>query len=185
MRNHKVGIRYATALFELVKEQNLVDKAYSDLTMIFNVHRESRELRRMLSSPIVSPVKKQQVIRALFEGQVCKTVLEFMLILTSCGREMHIGSIAEDFIQLYKDHNGIKVAYLTTAIPADDKTKARVIEILHAHTGKDIELIEKVNPNIIGGFVLTFDDYQIDSSLSNKLNELRKEYSENIYIKEF
>jgi F-type H+-transporting ATPase subunit delta len=178
MKNHKVGIRYATALFDLVKEQNLVEEASRDMAFVYRVYNENRDFRLFLSSPVVGIPKKKEVLRAIFGTNVGKLILDFFQILTSKGREMHIGTIAEAYLELYKDFKGIKTATLTTAIVADDQIKNRVISLLQAHTGKKIELIEKVDPRLIGGFVLNFDDYQLDSSLNAQLNKLRKEYSD-------
>ncbi len=183
MKNHKVGIRYATALFDLVKEQNLVEEAARDMALISGVFDENREFRIFLSSPVVRPPKKKEVLKAMLGTRVSKLVLDFFMILTQRGREMHIGTIAGEFLELYKEHKGIKTAILTTAVPADDAIRTRVKNLLQAHTGKSIELIEKVDPKLIGGFVLNFDDYRLDSSLNAQLNTLRKQYSENVYIK--
>lgn len=183
MKNHKVGIRYATALFDLVKEQNLVEEASRDMALIAQVVRENREFRLFLSSPVVGPPKKKEIMKAVFGTQVSKLVLDFFMILASRGREMHIGTIAEEYLELYREYKGVKTAVLTTAVPADPQIKTRVMTLLQAHTGKRIELIEKVDPKLIGGFVLNFDDYRLDSSLHAQLNTLRKEFSENVYIK--
>jgi len=183
MKNHKVGIRYATALFELVKEQNLVEEASRDMAFVSGVYNENREFRLFLSSPVVGIPKKKEVLKALLGTHVGKLVLDFFQILTAKGREMHIGTIADEYLVLYKEYKGIKTATLTTAIAADDQIKSRVISLLQAHTGKKIDLIEKVDPRLIGGFILNYDDFQLDSSLNAQLNKLRKEYSENVYIK--
>ena len=185
MKNYKVATRYAKAIFDLVVERQMLEQAMTDMDLIASTYHGSKELQLLMASPIVKPDKKQKIIRELFGKSISEAVLNFLLILTSKGREMHIGIIAEEFLRLYKENKGLKTVYLTTAVPVDETIRKRVIDLVGAQTGKKIELIEKVDPSIIGGVVLKIDDSLYDSSLNFKLNELKKEFQVNTYIKEF
>jgi F-type H+-transporting ATPase subunit delta len=185
MKNYKVATRYAKAIFDLSVEKQLLEQSMTDMDLLASTYHASKDLQLLMASPVVKPDKKQKVIRELFGKHIGELVLNFLMILTSKGREMHIGVIAEEFLRLYKEKQGLKTVFLTTAVPVDDTIRQKVKALVAAHTGKTIELIEKVDPKILGGFVLKIDDALFDSSLNFKLNELKKEFKVNTYIKEF
>ena len=66
-----------------------------------------------------------------------------------------------------------------------DDFKYKVSELVKQAYGKDVEIIEEKDPSLIGGFVLTIGDKQVDASISRKLAELEKEFSKNTYMKDY
>jgi F-type H+-transporting ATPase subunit delta len=86
---------------------------------------------------------------------------------------------------MYKNYQGIEVAYLTTAVAVDDATRSKVLDIVAKQTGKKVELIEKVDAAVIGGFILRYGDNQVDTSIAGKIHDLKKEFEKNLYVKEY
>ena len=94
--------------------------------------------------------------------------------------------IAKEFHTQYNFHKSIQVAKVITAVPLDKDLKSKVEKIVNQISVFDkVELKEEVNEEIIGGFVLTVGDRQIDDSLKSKLKALELRFSQNPYIKEF
>ena len=84
----------------------------------------------------------------------------------------------------YNDHKGIKVARLKTAVKIDDSIRKEIEKVIIDNTkAKTIELTSEVDADIIGGFVLQYEDKLFDGSISGSLEDLRREFSKNIYIK--
>ena len=71
---------------------------------------------------------------------------------------------------------------LTTAYEADKKVVDAILAKLKTVTGKTLEVTEKVNENLIGGFKLDFEDFQYDDSVKVQLKRLAKEFSDNLYV---
>ena len=91
-----------------------------------------------------------------------------------------------EFHTAYNVHKGIGKATITTAVPLDAELRSEFENIVKKLSTTDkVELIEKVDKDIIGGFVLNVGDRQIDASIKNKLKALKVEFSQNPYIKEF
>jgi len=67
----------------------------------------------------------------------------------------------------------------------NEENKARIIEKLKPVIKGTIELEVEVDPRLIGGFQLFFDDYLYDASLLKQLKELKKEFSENLFVTQF
>jgi len=185
MNDSRINVRYAKALFDLAIEQNFLDMAYHDMVLVNNICKSNKDFDSLLTSPIIRTDKKQAIIREIFSNQVHPVSLSFLLLILKKRREVNLKTIAMSFIAEYKENKGIKVAHLKTASEVDVNIKEEFKSILATQTNKKIELQEEVNPEIIGGFVVTIDDKQADSSVSTKIQRLRKEFGVNIYEKGF
>jgi F-type H+-transporting ATPase subunit delta len=107
-------------------------------------------------------------------------------ILTKKNREPLLPAIAEQFHNAYNEFKQIGKATVTTAVPLDDALRAQVNALVQQLSKKNqVELTEKIDQSMIGGFVLNVGDRQIDASLKNKLKSLQVKFSHNPYIKEF
>jgi F-type H+-transporting ATPase subunit delta len=104
MKQTKVGIRYAKALFDLTLERNAVEQGLQDMLLILEVYEENRDLRLFLDSPIINPEKKVAVLLEIFGKKVSETVIAFITILARKRRETALDDIAREYIHLYKEH---------------------------------------------------------------------------------
>lgn len=185
MQETKAALRYARSLFQLAVERNELEAVSADMDLIHRTILENRELAVMLKSPIIKADKKASIIRAIFEGKIGGTTVAFLNLIIQKRREMHIGQIAHSFVTLYLASNGIEEATLTTAFPIDEAFRRRVTGIVENISGSKVELEEKIDPSIIGGFVLRFGDKQIDASVEREIELLRREFDKNLYVKDY
>ena len=185
MKNTKVSNRYAKALLDIALEKNFLEKAREDMETVLQVYNSSREFRLLMNNPVVSASKKNAVITELFTKYLDKGSLLYLQILVQKRREMNLGTIAAEFLTLYKEQKNIKTAVLRTAVPVDDIMREKVIALVKNKFSCEVEIEEIIDPTLIGGFVLKVDDYQFDTSILSELNRLRKEFRKNVYKKEF
>ena len=185
MTDSKVARRYAKSLLILASEKNLSEKVFSDMELIKNTCIQSHDLALLLKSPIVNGDKKDAVIKGVFNGKVDNVTMTFMDLMIKKGRETHLVGISQEYINLYKDMIGVRVAYVTTATALDAAGREQVLSVVKQMKGDKIELVESVNKNIIGGFVLRIGDEQFDASVLKKLRQLKNEFDDNLYIKEY
>ena len=94
-------------------------------------------------------------------------------LLVSKNREALLPTIAEQFIKAYENHKNILTVEVTSAIKLDEAQKNKVLSLVK-HDG-EINLIEKTDPSLIGGFIVRMGDKQIDASIAKKFTDLRKE----------
>ncbi|WP_308269909.1 F0F1 ATP synthase subunit delta, partial [Prevotella sp.] len=80
--------------------------------------------------------------------------------------------IANSFVTLYRKHNNLISAKLTTACPIDSNTEKKMRQLVEGRTNGTVEFQTEVNPNIIGGFVLEYDTYRMDASVKRQLNTI-------------
>ena len=169
----RIAHRYAQALLDLSIEQNVVDKVNADMVQLSNVCKESKDFANLLSSPVVDANKKSEIFTAIFESKVEKMSLEFMNLVLKNSRENVLPQIANGFVSLYKKKNNILDVTVISATTLDKATKEIIIAKIKASFDGTIDLIEKVDPTLIGGFIVRIDDKQIDASVASQLSNLK------------
>ncbi len=186
MSDFRAASRYAKSLLELAAEQGVLEEVSNDMASFAKLCKENREFQLMLKNPIIKHDKKRAILQAIFSGKVHKLTLAIFDIITRKNREPILGDIAREFHTLYNVHKGIEEAKVVTAVPLDKDLKAKIEAIVMQISNLDkVELTEVINKDIIGGYVLTVGDRQIDDSIRTKLKALELKFSQNPYIKEF
>lgn len=174
MNNSLISVRYAKALFLLSKEKGEVENVYNDMNMLAEYCSDTEEFNELLSSPVITPVKKKKALKAVFEKHVNQLTLNFLGIMVDNRREALLASIARNFIDFYKEEKDVKSVTLFTAVELDKDYLSRIKELLQKELGAKIEMNVRVRDNLIGGFILMVDGKMIDATVANKLKELKK-----------
>lgn len=184
MSDIKVASRYAKALLELAVEKRQLEEVNRDVNQLLDIAAQNREIVLLLNSPIVNSDKKHNVLKALFEKSGNAITLSFFDIITRKNRSNNLISTAKEFKKQYNQHMGIQVAEVTTILPLTEDLRKSFVEIVKEISGLEkVELIEKIDPNLIGGYVLKVNDKLLDDSLSGKLRNLRLKLAQRYFVK--
>lgn len=184
MANTLIAKRYAKALFELALEMDVLEKVMTDMELIRSICISNKDFRQLLQSPIIRPEKKLNVLEAIFKGQVCELSMRYFALLTRKRREMILFDISNEFIDIYKNFKNIFTVQFQSAREISEISRKEMIALLENQTKGTIELVEEVKKELIGGFVMSYDDYNYDASISFLLRRLRKAAAEvNLYKK--
>lgn len=173
MKNSKVASRYAKSLLEIAIEQNKIDSVLGDMNFLLEINGESRDLELLIQSPIVKADKKIEIFEKIFE-QFEDISLAFIRLITKNGREGVLPEIAEAFKALVKEHKGIVPVSLISAAPLDAKTKDMITTKVQTLVNGQLEIEEKIDPTLIGGFIVRMGDTQIDASVASQFNNLKQ-----------
>lgn len=185
MSEIRIATRYAKSLIELAQEKGVLEEVHNDMQVFEKVVDENRNLALALRNPIIKSDKKRAILKALFKDASPLTTT-FFEVVTKKNRSAVLPLVAEEFHRQYTVINKIQEAQIETAIPLDEKMRKEFLNIIKEVSGKDkVELTEHVDPELIGGFVLTVGDKQIDDSIKSKLRLLKRDLTKNQYIKEF
>ncbi|UII28506.1 ATP synthase F1 subunit delta [Fulvivirga maritima] len=186
MTEHRAASRYAKSLLELAKEQGVLDQVHDDMLSFHKICEENREFALMLKNPVIKNNKKRAILEKVFEGKVNELTLSIFKVISRKNREALLPTIAKEFHVQYNIINGIEVASVTTAVALTPELRAQIEEMVKKISSKQkVDLVEKVDQEIIGGYILKVGDRQIDDSLKTKLKSLEHKFSQNPYIKEF
>jgi F-type H+-transporting ATPase subunit delta len=119
----------------------------------------------------------------VFGNHIQKLTEKFFALIIKKDREMYLEPVCEAYIDIYRKYNNILPLELITAFKADKKTKDTIVKKVADATKLNIELHETVNEDIVGGFIINYEDYQFDASIKTQLKELKNEFSKNLFIK--
>ena len=186
MAESRVASRYVKSLLGLAVEQNSLEQVNTDMQLFAHVCSTSREFTNMLKSPVIKHEKKRDILQAIFKSKINKLSMAIIDMLTKKNREPLLPAIATEFHNAYNIHKGIQKATVSATIALDEKMKAEIEALVRKISNKkDIELEQKIDKSLIGGFILNVGDRQIDASIKSKLKSLKTKFAENPYIKEF
>jgi len=183
MSVYRVASRYAKSLIELAQEQNKLELILGDIKSFKDI-LNNRDLYMLFKSPIVHADKKQKIISKIFEGKYDELTIAFIRILIAKGREEYLPEVADQFIHQYKVIKHISTVKVITASPLSEAMIKKIHDQLQNSNATDlkVEITTEVRPNLIGGFIIQFDDKVYDASISHKLEKLKKDFEGNIYV---
>ncbi len=170
----KLAYRYAKSLLDLAIEGNVLETVTKDVQAVKDA-TTNRDFYLLLKSPIVNVGKKRQIFQSLFEGRLDKLTLSFLYIILTKGREPELPQIMDEFIAQYKTLNEITDVKITSAEPLDNNVIDEITsKLTKSGAVKKVNVKVKIDPSLIGGFILEFDDKLIDTSVAHQLKEMKK-----------
>ena len=177
MSSARIASRYAKPILELAEEKNLLDQVKSDMESFSSICKENRDFALMLKSPIIPHKKKAEILKKAFEGKYNALTVQAFDLMTRKNREEALEAVANEFIALYNKKKGISKVTVTTTFPLGTDLKKSFEGLAKSVTGDQPILEEKVDKDILGGYVMKFEDKQIDDSIRGRLNELKLKFS--------
>lgn len=183
MLNPRVASRYAKSLLDLSIEQGQLEPVYKDMLYLQELTSKSRDFQNLLRSPVINADTKLRTIEAVTNGNITPLTTAFIRLMVNKAREAVMPEIITSFVKQYKEEKGIQTLKLTTATPVSDSVKQAIVNRVK-QTGniQNLELEEKVDPSIIGGFVLQVGDKLIDASISYDLQQIERQFENNDFI---
>ena len=172
----RAAIRYAKAIIETAVEAGKADKVNDDMKSIALTVNSNAELKEFLSSPIITSEMKMNALAEVFASVQSETKSLFKLLQENKRFEI-LGAIAGQFNMLYDEMQGVEVAKVTTAVPLTPELEKKVLEKVATISDKKVTIENIVDPAIIGGFILRIGDKQFNASVANRLQELKREFS--------
>lgn len=175
-----VGARYAKSLIDLAEEQNILEGVKNDMDLFVHTLKANPELQAVLRNPIIHQDKKIHILEAVFGKNVTKATDGFFKIMINKSRGELLFFAAEEFVNQYNLKKNIVKAMVTSATPLSDENKAKITALVKAEIGGTIILQTKVDPALIGGFVLTVGDRQVNTSIADKLKKLKNDFANKV-----
>lgn len=169
-----VSGRYATALFELARDEKSIDAVRADLDKFEVMLNDSADLKRLVRSPVFSAdVQSKALVAVLDKAGITGVSANFLKVLTANRRLFAVADVLRAFRALVAKFKGEATADVTVAETLSDKNLDALKTALKSVTGKDVALNVKVDPSIIGGLVVKLGSRMVDSSLRTKLNSIK------------
>lgn len=165
---------YANALFEAAKEQAKLDVAREELAEFLRALEEVPELRALLESPEIDTQERVEALRSVL-AEMDELVRNFLLLTAEKGRTHELPAIAREFEALVAREEGILDVELTTAVELSDEEARGILERIEGVSERKLRATRKVDPSLIGGFVLQAGSHRVDASIRARLQTLRRQ----------
>ena len=165
--------RYATALFELARDENRLETVGASMATLRGALRDSPELQELTSSPLISREDATRTIGAVAGSMGLDPITSnFLGVIAQNRRLSKLPDIIRAFNMLAAHHRGETTAEVTSAHPLTDDQVAALRTNLASRIGRDVTVDLNVDPAILGGLVVKVGSQMIDGSIRTKLNTL-------------
>lgn len=168
-----INTGYARALFEMAQAEGVVARVEEELFRLRELLKVNPELLQFLKDPNVKAEGKRKALSDLFQGRVHPLVLSTLVALSDQDRAGRLLHVIEEFSAAAAASRQTVTGEITTAIALDDATVQRVATELTRITGKNVRLLQRVDPAILGGAIITVGEQIIDGSLRRKLDQIK------------
>ena len=165
--------RYASALFDLARDQRQIDTVGRSLDALGQALLDSKDFAELITSPLVSREEAGKAFAALAPQLGLDAITTSLLgVLAKNGRKNELRPVIRAFRRLSAEHRGETTADVITARPLNDDQVAALKQQLRVRAGRDVNIDSQVDPTILGGIIVKLGSQQIDASIRTKLNRL-------------
>ena len=176
MNEGLISRRYATALLKFAQERGAADAVYEKMKLFEQNYIAHPDLHKALMNPVLSLRDKELLLSTAVGIEPGDIYIRGIRLLLKNHREAYVRSICLMYQQIYRKAYHIVRVSVSTATDMDDEVLGRIKTLVGRVTSDKIEFDHRIDPSVIGGFILKVDSVQLDSSISRELKDLRLKF---------
>jgi F-type H+-transporting ATPase subunit delta len=178
MSQSKISVRYSKAIIEMSREKDILETVKTDMDFIGQCLNQIPEFKMVLDSPVIRTSEKSFLFKKSIGENIHPLTLSFINLVFTNRREIFLESIIRHFMYLYNKEIGIKPALLLSPAKLDPALRDKIIHTISQKLNIKMELQEQTEPELLGGFIMRIEDYQIDASIASQLKKIKKELTQ-------
>jgi len=171
-----LGIRYATALFEISQEGGMLSD-YLEQAQLVRDNIESEESQRVLTHPRISSDEKFAFLENAFGKNIHQDLLGFMRLVISKNREAYLLPALNKLVDMIKEYKRQTTAKVVSAVPLTDAQVMQLTSTLANKLGKQVDVTVMVDPSVIAGISIHVDGYFLDRTVKTMLKDMKESFS--------
>lgn len=175
MLNLQLALKYATAIFEIAKEEDKLVPYGEELAQVRQNLFQIPQAKAFFQNPQIQPEAKKELITKCFKGELSKVIFNFLLLLVDKRRIGIFDVIEEEYHKLSNRERGILIADVTTARKLSKQHQSQLQKKLASITNKRVQLRLHEDEKILGGVIVRIGDKRIDGSVAGRLAAMRQE----------
>jgi F-type H+-transporting ATPase subunit delta len=174
-----VAERYASALFDLARDESAIDRTEAELQALSAMIDASKDLARLIRSPAFSADEQSRAIGAIADrAGITGLTGNFLRLVARNRRLFALPGMIEAFRAMAAAERGEITAEVTSAQALSDEQAGALKAALKETLGKDVTLLAHVNPAILGGLVVKVGSRMVDTSLRTRLMSVKSHLKE-------
>ena len=174
MYSKKISKRYAKALFKIAKEKQEEKLVLDDCNRVLKALNNEIELLKLIKNPTIKKTIKINIFKKVFSSATSKTTMDFLALVIRKGREEMMKEVIGSYKTLYNTDKNIIVAEIISSKPLGLEMKEAIKQKISLTT--QVELTEKIDNHLLGGFVVKTGDLQYDASVRKKINNVKRAF---------
>lgn len=163
---------YAAALLEIAEEAGTADQVREELDAVERLAAESRGFRDYLVNPAIDTEAREKGLERMFRGKASDLVVDTLQVMNRKGRAALAPAMAAAYRALHDRRERRVEVRVTSAVPLDDAQRRRLAAAIERGTGLTPSLVERIDPNLVGGLVVALGDTKIDASIASRVKNL-------------
>ena len=167
-----VAARYAKAYFAHCQKSNILNETSIESEKVLEIIFKEKNLNEIIKNKIVPNTTKKNILLSIYGG-VSENLKNLIKTLVRKNRLYLFEDILNQFVELYKINSGIQTCYLISAEKISSKIEENLKHIVRAITKNKIKIVNIVNKDLIGGFIIKVGDLQFDNSVNSTLSRLK------------
>ena len=167
---------YADAFLAVIAAEGGINEVGDELFRFARVLEGNDELRDALADPRLPAERRQQIAEDILAGKASDTTTALVSMVVGTGRARDLPLIVDRLLALTADRSDRSVAEVRSAVELTDDQKSRLAASLKQATGRDVDVVVIVDPNVMGGIVTQIGDTVIDGSVRSRLAQLRESF---------
>jgi F-type H+-transporting ATPase subunit delta len=174
-----IAARYATAVFDLAREDKALDALEGDFDAQNAAHRDSADFRNLIRSPIYSRAEQEVAIAALAaKMELSETMTRTLRLRATMRRLFVLPQLVTALRDRIAEEKGEVTAEVVSAVELSDEQQERLAKTLKKQAGRDVKIDLSVDESLIGGLRVKLGSRMIDTSIRSKLDALQNKMKE-------
>lgn len=176
MNDGLIPRRYALALYKYAKDNKQTEAVYDEMKAVIESFRKHPDLGKVMSNPFVGGEDKKKLLISAAGDKIEDAYTRFVQLILNANREEYALQMALAYRDIYRKEHHIAQVEITSAVELSDEQKDKICNIVrNAYKGTTLEFSYFIDPDIIGGFIVKVDSTRLDASISNELQQIRKQ----------
>lgn len=175
MNEGLIARRYALAMFRAARKSGNAGEVYGKMKLFEQNYISHPDLHRALQNPVLSARDKEMLLTTAIGIEPGTLYVRGIRLLIRHHREAYVRSICLMYQRIYRQYYHINRIKIITAVPLPAETLQRIKTFMAERATGALEFAERVDPAILGGFILQVNSGQIDQSVSRELQQIKRE----------
>lgn len=171
---NEIASRYGLALFALAEDSKNVESLQAEVKVIRKIFKENHDFIIVLNSHFLSVEERMDILDKTLKG-VSADIISLLKIMVKNGRISYLDEVLQAFNSYCNAYRGVDEGLIYSTAPLDEKTLNRIEEKISKVEKSNIELINRIDPELIGGVKVVINDHIYDGSIKNQLEMMKKD----------
>lgn len=167
-----LGRIYARSLFDLAEQEQILDRVEQDLLLAQTLLDQEPLFRRFIESPYFVPTAKQALLKKVFQDRVQDLTLRFWYVVIQHERALYFSDMLKQFHAMLRARDKRREVRVTVPVSLDTQTRTRLVRNLTDAMKSEVDLEVTVDPSLLGGAVIRYDDRLVDNSVRGRLRRM-------------